>query len=32
MCLNPDDGPNFVSVYLDEILVYSETLSDHLNL
>ena len=31
MCLNPDDGPDFVSVYLDDILVFSETLSDHLD-
>ena len=30
MCLNPDDGPDFVSVYLDDILVFSESLSDHL--
>ena len=31
MCLNPEDGPDFVSVYLDDILVFSETLSDHLD-
>ena len=30
MCLNPDDGPDFISVYLDDILVFSESLSDHL--
>ena len=30
ICLNPDDGPDFVSVYLDDILVFSESLSDHL--
>ena len=28
MCLNPDDCPDFVSVYLDD--VFSESLSDHL--
>jgi len=30
MGLNPDDGASFVSVYLDNIIVYSETLEDHL--
>lgn len=29
MCLNPDEGPPFTSLYLDDILVFSETLSDH---
>ena len=28
--LNPAEGPDFVSVYLDDVLVSSETLSDHL--
>jgi len=30
MGLNPDDGANFVSVYLDDVIIYSETLEDHL--
>ena len=29
--LNPLDGPDFVSVYLDDILVFSTSLEDHLN-
>ena len=29
--LNPPDGPHFVSVYLDDILVFSQFLEDHLN-
>lgn len=28
--LNPAKGPNFVSVYLDDVLVFSKTLGDHL--
>ena len=28
--LNPEDGPDFVSVYIDDILVFSETLEDHM--
>ena len=28
--LNPEDGPDFVSVYLDDVLVFSETLEEHL--
>ena len=28
--LNPDDGPDFVSVYIDDVLVFSRNLSDHL--
>ena len=30
MGLNPDQGPDFVSVYLDDILVFSETFEKHL--
>ena len=30
MCLNPDESPPFTSVYPDHVLVFSETLSDHL--
>ena len=29
MGLNPDDGPSFVSVYIDDILVFSRTLPEH---
>ena len=28
--LNPPGGPKFISVYLDDILVFSRTLKDHL--
>ena len=28
--LNPAEGPDFVAVYLDDVLVVSETLDDHL--
>ena len=31
MGLNPISGPDFVSVYLDDILVFSRSLEDHLN-
>ena len=27
--LNPGNGPDFVSVYIDDILVFLETLEDH---
>ena len=30
MGLNPDQGPDFVSVYLDDILVFSEMFEEHL--
>jgi len=30
MGLNPEDGASFVSFYLDNIIIYSETLEDHL--
>ena len=30
MSLNPEDGPDYVSVYLDDLLVFSESLADHL--
>ena len=28
--LNPENGTDFVSVYIDDILVFSETLDKHL--
>ena len=28
--LNPTNGPNFVSVYIDDVLVFSRTIEDHL--
>ena len=28
--VNPEVGPNFVPVYIDEILIFSETLEEHL--
>ena len=28
--LNPEDGPDFVTVYINDILVFSRTLEDHL--
>ena len=28
--LNPDNGPDFVAVYIDDVLVFSRTLSDHI--
>jgi len=30
MGLNPEGGPDFVSVYLDDVLVFSKTLEGHL--
>ena len=30
MGLNPADGPDFVTVYIDDVLVFSRTLEDHL--
>ena len=30
MGLNPEEGLDFVSVYIDDILIFSETLEDHL--
>ena len=29
-CLNPSTGPHFVSVYMDDILVFSASLEEHL--
>ena len=31
MGLNPGSGPSFVTAYIDDILVFSTTLADHLN-
>ena len=28
--LNPSDGPDYVSVYIDDVLVFSQTLEEHL--
>ena len=28
--LNPEDGPLFVAVYLDDVLIFSRTLDEHL--
>ena len=30
--LNPENGPDFVSVFLDDVLVFSETFEEHLAL
>ena len=29
--LNPSEGPDFVSVYLDDVIVFSRMLDDHLH-
>ena len=29
--LNPEQGPDFVKVYIDHVLVFSPTLTDHLH-
>jgi len=29
--LNPDEGPDFVEVYIDDVLIFSRTMQDHLN-
>ena len=31
MGVNPDDGPDFASVYIDDVLVFSETLEEPLS-
>ena len=28
--MNPDDGPDFVSVYIDDLLVFSAMLEEHI--
>lgn len=30
-CLKPPEGPNYVSVYNDDIIVHSRTLNEHLD-
>lgn len=30
MGLNPEDGPDYVTVYIDDVLVFSRTLAEHL--
>lgn len=31
MGLNSEDGPDFVAVYIDDVLVFSRTLVDHIH-
>ena len=31
MGLNPESGPGFASVYIDDILVFSSTLEEHIH-
>ena len=31
MGLNPEEGPDFVSVYLDDVLIFSDTFDTHLD-
>ena len=31
MGLNPQDGPDFVSIYIDDVIIFSHTLDDHLD-
>ena len=30
MGLNPDNGPDFLAVHIDDVLVFSRTLEDHI--
>ncbi len=31
MGLNPEKGPDFVAVYLDDVLIFSQTLEEHMD-
>jgi len=31
MGLNPEDGPSFVSIFIDDVIIISHTLDDHLD-